>query len=310
MNPKLLIAVYLAMVLLPLVLSWVSGRPPRSFWDELAGGAGMLAFAIILAEFLLSGRFHIVSRRIGMDVTMRFHQLLARTALVFALIHPFLYRAPSNPQLPWDPNGQLTLSPGIEGIATGLTAWVLLIVLVALGIGRTRLDYRYETWRLMHGAGALLISGLLLHHTLSARDFDNDPWLIGSWIALFCVAVLSLLYVYLVKPLGQLHRPWRVSEVQPLSLKTWEVTIEPDDHEGLNHTAGQFCWLNIGHSPLTLHENRFSISSAPYSGPSLQFVIKELGDFTGSIMNVQRGTRAYVDARMETSFFRNATDLQ
>ena len=55
-------------------------------------------------EFVLSGRFKSTSNGIRMHVTMRFHQMMARTALVFALLHPCLYQGtPSGGQRPWDP---------------------------------------------------------------------------------------------------------------------------------------------------------------------------------------------------------------
>jgi predicted ferric reductase len=295
MNPRLLIAVYLVITLLPPGLSWLSDRPPRSVWDELASGAGMLAYAIVLAEFLLSGRFQSVSKRIGMDVTMRFHQLLARTALVLALVHPFLYRAPSKPAYPWDVTRQLTLSDDFSAFSTGLLAWLLLPTLVFLAIGRRHLDYRYETWRLMHGLGAALIAGLLLHHTLHAGRYSQDPILAGVWTGLFAVALASLAFIYLVKPILKRLSPWVVETVRPIGLKTWEVTIAPHGHKGLEYLAGQFVWLNIGHGANSLCENPFSISSAPASGNRLQFIIKELGDFTSSIGQIAPGTPAYVD---------------
>ena len=295
MNPRLLIALYLLIVLLPLGLSWAGGRPPRSLWDELASGAGMLAFAIVLAEFLLSGRFRTVSNRIGMDVTMRFHQLLARSALALALVHPFLYSAPTKPAYPWDTTRQLTLSDDFSAYSTGLFAWLLLPVLVLLAIGRSRLDYRYETWRLMHGIGAALIAGLLLHHTLHAGRYSQDPLLAGVWKGLFAIALASLLFVYLVKPALKRLSPWVVERVRKVGLKTWEVTIAPQGHRGLRYQAGQFVWLNIGHGAASLPENPFSISSAPASGNRLQFIIKELGDFTRTVGDIAPGTRAHVD---------------
>ena len=295
MNPRLLIALYLLIVLLPLGLSWASERPPRSFWDELASGTGMLAFAIVLAEFLLSGRFRTVSNRIGMDVTMRFHQLLARSALVLALVHPFLYSAPAKPPLPWDVTRQLTLSVDFSAYSTGLLAWILLPTLVLLAIGRGRLDYRYETWRLMHGLGAVLVAGLLLHHTLHAGRYSQDPVLASVWKVFFAIALASLLFVYLVKPALKRLSPWVVERVSPVGLKTWEVTIAPKGHKGLAYLAGQFVWLNVGHGAASLAENPFSISSAPASGNRLQFIIKELGDFTRTVGDIAPGTRAHVD---------------
>ena len=270
-------------------------RPPRALGDELASGAGMLAFAILLVEFVLSGRFRAVSAGIGMDVTMRFHQLFARTALVLALVHPFLYRSPFNPSYPWDVTQQATLTFDLPSLGSGILAWVLLGAFVLISIGRDRLDYKYETWRLMHGCGAVVIAGLILHHTLSAGRYSQDPVLAGVWIALFLVAVLSLAYVYLVEPLVQQKRPWAVHSVRPIGLKSWELTLEPDGHQGLAFEAGQFVWLNVGNSPLSLNENPFSISSAPASGARLQFVIKELGDWTRTVGQIEPGTRAYLD---------------
>lgn len=295
MAPGLLAAGYLAVVLLPLALAALGARPPRGVWDELATGAGMLAFSVILVEFVLSGRFRPISRRIGMDVTMRLHQLFARTALGLALVHPFLYESPFRHPLPWDDTRALTLTADLASLGTGVAAWVLLPAFVLLSIARNALRYRYEAWRLLHGLGALLIAGLVLHHTLSAGRYSADPVLAWTWIGLAGVAALTLLHVYLLRPLLQLRRPWRVASVRPAALRTWEVRIEPEGHRGLRFDAGQFVWLNIGHSPFTLAENPFSISSAPAAGPALEFIVKELGDFTSTVGSIAPGTRAHVD---------------
>ncbi len=295
MHPIFLIALYLGVVLAPLALAFISGLPPRSLWDELATGAGLLAFAVILVEFVLSGRFRSVSRGIGMDVTMRFHRLLAQTALVLALIHPFLYRAPFNPPLPFDPSRQLTLTASLEHLFTGILAWVLLPAFVVLAIGRDRLGYRYETWRLLHGLGAVLIAALLLHHTLEAGRYSAAPQLAILWIVLFGLAIFSLAYVYVGQPLRQSLRPWRVHSVRPLGLKTWRLVLKPQNHAGLRYEAGQFAWIKIGARPFTLTEHPFSIASAPAGGPDLEFIIKELGDFTSTVGSIEPGTPAFVD---------------
>lgn len=295
MNAILLVVLYLSVALAPLALAWLGARPPRPFWDEVASGAGLLAFAIILVEFVLSGRFRSVSRGIGMDVTMRFHQLLARTALVLALIHPFLYQSAFNPQSPADPGRQLTLTFDLESLATGILAWILLPAFILVSISRDHLGWRYETWRLLHGLGAALIAGLVLHHTLHAGRYSADPVLAGTWLAMFAVALASLAFVYVIRPLLQRGRPWRVRDVRPLALRTWELTIEPVGHKGLDYTAGQFVWLNVANSPFSLRENPFSIASAPTSGPELSFIIKELGDFTRTVGTIPTGTPAHID---------------
>ena len=296
MNPKLLIILYLGILITPLALAWAQGLPPRSVMDELASGAGLLALVIILAEFLLSGRFRTISRTIGMDVTMRIHQLFARSALALAVVHPFLYRAEWNPPYPWDVTRRLTLYYDVPSLLTGFFALALLLALVMLALSRARqTSFSYETWRLMHGLGAALIAGLGVFHALWAGRYSADPAMVWLWLGLLAIALFSLSYVYLWKPLTQLRSGWRVASVMPVARKTWELTITPDGHAGLDYAAGQFVWLNVGHTPFSLAENPFSISSAPGSGPKVSFIIKELGDFTNTLGKIEPGTPAHLD---------------
>ncbi|WP_322003243.1 ferredoxin reductase family protein [Marinobacter alexandrii] len=296
MKPLFLIVGYLVVVTLPLVLSWWGGEPPRQFQQELASGMGILAFSMVLMEFILSGRFKAISNGVGLDVTMRFHQIMARTALVFALLHPFLYQGtPSGGQRPWDPTRALTITTDFSALSTGIAAYLLLPSLVLLAIGRAQLNFRYETWRLLHGIGALLIAVLLLHHTVYAGRYGSQPVMSWVWLAMTGLAIGSLLSVYFLVPLLQRARPWRVTSVARLTPKQWEVTVKPDGHRGLDYKAGQFVWLNVGNNPFSLKENPFSICSAPAAGPELSFMIKELGDFTRTIGQIRTGTVAYLD---------------
>lgn len=295
MHPLLLLPIYVIITVTPLVLAHLQGLPPRPVQDEIASGLAMVAFAVLLVEFVLSGRFRVISGRMGMDVTMRLHQLLARTALVFVLVHPFLYRTPFNPPLPWDATRQLTLGLDMGSFATGLVAWVALPALVLMSIYRDQLPYRYETWRLMHGLCAAIVAGAVTHHTFAAGRYSADPLLAGFWALLLIAAFGSLLHTYIIAPLREAGRPYEVISVKKIALKTWELAIRPRKGEALSFDAGQFAWLNVGHSPFSLHENPFSISSAPAERPDIQFVVKEMGDMTRSVGEVTPGTRAYLD---------------
>lgn len=296
MHPLILLPVYLAIAAMPLVLGWLQGLPPRSFWDELASGLALTAFAILLVESVLSGRFRAVSARMGMDVTMRFHQLVARTALVFVLVHPFLYQTPFlNTRLPWDVTGQFTLGLDVGSFATGVIAWVMLPGFILMSIFRDQLPYRYETWRAMHALGAVLIAALAAHHTLEAGRYSADTLLAGFWILLLAAALASLVWTYVIAPLGEAGRPYEVISVKKIALKTWELVVRPRRDNALAFDAGQFAWLNIGHNPFSLHENPFSISSAPAERPDICFIIKEVGDLTRRIGAVKPGTVAYLD---------------
>ncbi len=234
--------------------------------------------------------------RMGMDVTMRVHQLAARAALLFVLVHPFLYATPLlNHPRPWDGSGQLTLGLDVTTALTGITSWVLVLIIVLTSIWRDQLPYRYETWRLLHGIGAVVTAVAVTHHTLAAGRYSADPLLAGFWVVLLAVALGSLVKTYLLTPLRQLSRPYEVISVRKLALKTWELTTRPQAGDAMRFVPGQFVWLNVGNSPFSLAENPFSISSAPADRNQLQFVIKEVGDMTRSLPAMKPGTKAYLD---------------
>ncbi|MGB8623923.1 MAG: ferric reductase-like transmembrane domain-containing protein, partial [Paracoccaceae bacterium] len=144
MPASILICLYLFVALLPTGLAWAQGLPPRSIADELASGAGLVALSVLLAEFLLLGRVRLVTRRVGSDVVMRVHQLLARGALALAFVHPLLYQTRRYAPFEWDETRQMTVAYDFHGLWPGIAALLLLGAVVAMAINRASLGYRYE----------------------------------------------------------------------------------------------------------------------------------------------------------------------
>ena len=142
MPAAVLILLYLTLALAPLGLAWAQGLPPRAPLDELASGLGLVALAMILLEFLQLGRFRATTAKVGSDVVMRAHQLLARVALGAALLHPFLYTAPMKDAPVWDTTRQTTIDASWPALWPGIAAWLALAALVASGIGRDALGIR------------------------------------------------------------------------------------------------------------------------------------------------------------------------
>jgi predicted ferric reductase len=290
-----LLALYVVIALSPLLLALLAGKPARNFWRELSAGLAMLGFAMLLLEFALSGRFRSFSGRVGIDVTMRVHQLAAWGVLLFLLVHPFLYAVP---RLSPDPARALTFIERMftgEWYRSGVVAWAILLAMIPMAILRDRLPFRYEIWRASHGMAAALLAGFGLHHTLKVGTHSADPWLAGYWVLLTGLALLTLLFVYVIKPVMQLRRPYRVTANRQVAERTWEVVVAPEHDREFDFRAGQFAWLNLGHSPFSLTEHPFSISTAPADRPRIGFTIKQSGDFTDRIGEIPVGTRAWLD---------------
>lgn len=293
-HPTILLPAYLLLALAPLGLAAAQGLPARPFRDELASSLALVGFSMMMMEFVLSGRFRRISGRIGIDITMRFHQVIARVLALFILIHPFLYTLPMSGSRPWDLTGVSGLTMSGTALITGGVAWLLLPVFIVLGIFRKDLPYRYETWRLMHGLGAALIALLTLHHALGAGRYSGDSALAAFWVVMTIVALGTLLNVYVLRPLSQIRRPYRVKAIEKIATKTWHLMIEPEHGPALSFEPGQFVWLTLDRPPFAITEHPFSISSCPADRPQLGFTIKEAGDFTNRIGHIGIDARAYV----------------
>jgi len=291
-----LMALYLGILVLPVAAAWLQGLPPRNWRDDLSSGLALCAFSGIMMEFLLSGRFRFISNHLGIDATMRVHQLMARTLTLALLIHPFLYVSgvPAYP-MPWDTTRQGSVDFGLVTVLTGMAAWIALIVLVLFGIFREQRGGSYEAWRASHGVAAAFVAGFGTLHVLEAGRYSADPFLAGFWIAMLAIALMALAWVYLLKPLWQVRHPYSVRSVRRIAERTWELVVVPRRGEAIPFSAGQFVWLNVGSSPFSLNENPFSIASSAAERGRLEFVIKEVGDFTRGLGTIRPGAEAYVD---------------
>lgn len=290
-----LLAGWAALVLAPvaatLPVGGVLGHPVA--WATSA--SGLAALAMLLAQMLSSGRFRLLSGRVGIDRTMRFHQVAARAAVALAALHVALSIASVAPPTPAGAAAAAWAVLSSPFFATGLATLMLLAAMVGLAVRRRRLAVRYEAWRAGHALAALGVAVLGTHHALSVGVASGGGWVRGYWWALAAVALSSLAWVYGVKPGRLARRPWTVARVTPAGAGVHEVVLEPAGPHRLDHAAGQFVWVLLDQRPLTLLDHPFSIASSPRDGPAIRLLVKARGDFTGRVRALRPGARAYVD---------------
>jgi len=287
--------IYLSLVLLPLGISMVLNLPNRPWLDELSSSLAMIGFNIVLIEFWLSGKVKLLSKVLGIDWILQVHQLFARTALVFLLIHPFMYTLPSQPVWMTHPSHQdflhLTLATGL----TGMLSLFALICLVGLAITRKSSEISHEAWRLSHVILALIIATVGFFHTIDAGRYAQEFWMRAYWQLMLGLALLSLFWTYVVKPFIQSKNACEVISIKQVSMGIWELVLKQATTKNMNYQAGQFAWLKIGNSS-PMPENPFSIASCSHQNSSdISFLIKNVGDFTHQISQLQVGQKVFVD---------------
>lgn len=261
----------------------------RNFWVEFSIALGFIGLAQIILQFPLIARFRRLTAPYGIDAIMYYHRQIGTLAVLAVVLHPVILVV-HNPAM-------LHLANPLGGTAAsryGVWATIALVAIVLLSVFRRQLHLSYEVWRISHRLLALLGVGLAVAHVALAGPYIQAGWKLGFWIMLASAGVAALAYPRLIGPLQQARRPYRIVDIKPEAEKTWSLMIEPMGHDGMSIEPGQFAWLKFGH-PFSIDEHPFSFSSSAEGSGSLEFGIKQVGDFTNRLPLIDSDVKVYVD---------------
>jgi predicted ferric reductase len=285
------ILLYAALIVAPLGLLLLGERPRGGgFWWDFALALGYSSLAMMGVQFWLTARFKRATAPFGIDIVYYFHRYLAAIAFGVLLLHVaiLLLRHPAAIG-PLDPRAAAAY------MTLGWLALLCFVVLIVSSLWRKPLGIAYETWRRVHTLLAVLGVVLAVLHVLGSGSYLAAPWKRAAW-ALLALSWLGLaVWIRLLRPALLMRHPWRVEDVRQQPGRNWTLVLTPQDGGVFDYRPGQFAWLSLRASPFALAEHPFSIASSPTQRGRLEFMVKELGDFTSTIGTLQPGERAWVD---------------
>ncbi len=290
-----LAAVYLGACLLPLVLATLGRAAPADVWERAAAALGMVAVAAMAVQFVTSGRFDFVSRHLGIDRIMAFHKIAAWWVLAAIVLHPLLYVLPTWLEAPALGRERLMHYLTAPHYRSGVVAWAAFVLLLLTSLLRERLPWRYEVWRATHlPLGVVAVAGGL-HHAVAAGRFTSAAPLPPLWLAVAAAVAAVVVILYGWRWLRLHLHPWTLSRVSRVANRMWELHMEPaQGTPPLRYRAGQFVWLTVGRQRFPLFDHPFSLSDSPRD-PGVKIIIKEAGDFTGTVGTLAPGTPVGLD---------------
>jgi len=282
---------YLLLVLAPLLVLLIGPVPSGSgFWWDFSMALGFTAMAMMGMQFLLTARFRRTTAPFGIDIIYFFHRYLALLAITLIFIHYLIIRINHAEAL-----GVLNPLHAPGYMTAGRFALVLFVLLIITSLWRKRLRIHYDEWRLLHIGMAVAGFLLAFGHIESVGYYIDAPIKHGLWTAYILFWLLLIVYVRLIKPWRMRSKPYRVTKITQACCHSWTLTLAPEGHAGMRFKPGQFAWLTLRASPFHVKEHPFSFSSSAANPGSVEFTIKELGDFTRTIKKTQVGEVAYLD---------------
>jgi predicted ferric reductase len=285
------IGAYLLISVLPLSILLIYPPPGgRGFWVEFSVALGFIGLAMMALQFVITARINRIEASYGIDILLQFHRFTSLVAFFMVLLHPAMLfivqpetlQLLNFPEAPWR----------ARMAVLGTLAFIALVVTT---IWRKPLRIPYEPWRTAHTILAVLALGLGLGHALGVGNYLGLFWKGVLWAAIALIALWLIVHVRLIKPWMMTRKPYLVEDVIAQRGNVWTLALRPWGHDGFRFQPGQFAWLTLDITPLSMREHPFSMSSSGEHPERIEFGIKALGDFTSTIQEVKPGTKAYLD---------------
>jgi predicted ferric reductase len=179
-----------------------------------------------------------------------------------------------------------------------MPAFIGFVFMMMVGVTsykRARSRMKYDTWYLLH-LYAYLGIGLSFAHTITSGIMfvDNDVmryW----WIALYVLVIVFILGFRVLYPLARSFRhDIRVETIVRESPHTVSVVMKGRNLNRLKARGGQFfTWRFLDHKA-AWEGHPYSLSASP-TNSHLRITVKDLGDHSKSLANLEPGTRVMVE---------------
>ena len=282
-------ALYLLLIILPVFFAY--GKNYDDFTGDIlmATGniAGLIAFSILVMQFVLAARFKFIDRIYGLDRIMVFHKRMGIIAFLLILLHPVLL------SLSYGSWFLFTFDTSLQ-VNLGKATFVLLLILIFMALFYRLLRLDYNVWKWLHKlAVAVLISGFL--HSFFIGEHMQNPGLRIYWITIFSIGIIIFLYRNLIVPFTGRYK-FTVKSVQYETANCWQLKLSPiNTKHTFLYLPGQFGFLTLKRPGRKSEEHPFTISSSPTAGAEVEFTIKESGNFTNTIGQTRSGDVALIE---------------
>lgn len=261
---------------------------------------GLVAVDLLLLQLLLAARIPWVDRAYGNDRALKAHRVLGRITVPLVLLHVealvlgYAGRDALDPRTGWavEPFRMLTDVPDM------LTATVATLLLIAIAVTSVRAAVRrvgYERWHLVHLTAYAAVALAVPHQLSTGSDLTTSGAVRVYWLALYVTVAAAILWWRVLVPIHRTvrHR-LRVDDVVHEGPDTWSVWVSGRDLDELDVRAGQYFNWRFLAPGLWAFAHPWSLSRRP-DGHRLRLTVRDLGDHSRAVANLQPGTRVFIE---------------
>lgn len=196
----------LIFIVLPLLLFISGNAPERTVLKDTISIMTIIAFGLLLQQLFLTRHVKSIAQFYKLSQISNMHKIIGYIIVPFFLLHPVLIVLPRFFEAGVEPlDALITIVTTFEsiGVAVGLIAWVLMLLIAITALFRYRLvrhfGVKYKAWRLFHGSLSILFISLASWHAIELGRHINYLMTIFIITCALTGAVMLARH-YLVKP--------------------------------------------------------------------------------------------------------------
>ena len=258
--------------------------------------SGLLAYTMMLTVTFIGSRPRFLEKQFGMPEMYEVHAVMSVVLTILSAIHIFIQWN----GLQWIPDMSDVSQAGWVGV-------IALIIVMFTGIFslsgifvdnnesfrlfKDKLNREVNLW--LRRLAIVAIGAIYLHMYFLPFLKDNTAFMV--LLNVYTIATLSYYFYWKFKIL--LSPEYKVTKIYKATPSLWVLEFEPVKGTMETYNAGDYYFIRFKGADITGEGHPFSTSSAMtkrYSN-SIEFMIKEAGDWTGSLGNINVGDIATLE---------------
>ena len=263
---------------------------PAAVLKSLANLAAITGTAMFAISLVIGARIRVVEHIIGsFDHMYSIHRQLGYVVPLTLVGHALLV-ASSKATTTWDAGLRLFTPAAGWAVFLGVISLVGLVLVLLLPLLR---GMKHETFLLVHRSVAITYVLGGMHVILVPATWKLSWPIIVYLLGLMAAGAVAFIYRSVLGRFVVCRYRYSVEQVNRLSPSVVELVLMPEG-PAMKYQAGQFVFATIQDDLLPRQAHPFSVTSAP-SDLKLRLVVKALGDYTTSLLDLQPGGSALVE---------------
>ncbi|MGX5682161.1 ferredoxin reductase family protein [Schumannella luteola] len=264
---------------------------PSAAITSLGIASGLIGSDLVLVMLVLAARIPAIDRAVGHDRAMAAHRSLGKPAFYLLLAHAALLTIGYSLA---DGSSVVSETVTLFSSADMPLAYLSLGLFVAVVVTSLVAVHRrmpYEAWHVVHLLSYAAVLAGLPHQLSMGGVLAEGMWQRPYWIALYVVALGSIVVFRVLRPLvASVRHEVTVESVERIAPDAFSIHLAGRDLDRLGARGGQFFFWRFWAPGTWWHAHPISLSAVP-TARSARITVRELGEGTRSLSRLQPGTR-------------------